>query len=312
MHWLAKSALQNAIGVLPRSEEWNYLMQRRLTKRLPRGFDEFVFHAEMGLQQWQLVLPLLPEERRAAAHFYEFGAGWDLIIPLTYWALGVERQTLVDISPHVRLELINHAIATFAERGDEISDRLGVPLRRPDARPVAAMSELRERFGIDYRAPVDARETGLPTGSVDVVTSTFTLEHVPAKDITPILRESGRILRDDGVISAVIDMKDHYSYFDKTLSAFHFLRYSPRAWSVLDTSLQSVNRLRYPQYLEMVAAAGLEVLDETPEPPTEQDLYDLRRLPIAEVFARFPVEELGVRSLRVVARPRAAVATAAA
>lgn len=305
MHWLAKSALQNAIGVLPRAEEWNYLMQRRVTKRLPRDRDEFDFHAEMALEQWRLVLPLLPEARRANAHFYEFGAGWDLIIPLTYWALGVERQTLVDISPHVRLELINHAIATFADRSDDLAARLGVPLRRPDRRPIAAMAELRERFGIEYRAPVDARDTGLPSGSVDVVTSTFTLEHVPARDITPILRESARILRPDGVLSAIIDLKDHYSYFDRELSAFNFLRYSPRAWSVLDTSLQSVNRLRHPQYLEMFRAADLELLEETPEPPTDRDLRDLRAMPIADAFAGFTLDELGVRSLRVLARPGA-------
>lgn len=306
MHWLAKSALQNAVGLLPNAEQVNYVMQQRLTKSLPRNFEEFVFHAEMGLEQWRLVLPLLPEERRATAHFYEFGAGWDLIIPLTYWALGVERQTIVDISAHVRPELINHSVELFAERGDEIEERLGVPLRRPDRRPVTTIEDVHERFGIEYLAPLDARATGLETGSIDVVTSTFTLEHVPGVDIPPIFRECARILRDDGVLSAVIDLKDHYSYFDKNLSAFNFLRYSPRLWSLLDTSLQSVNRVRYPEYLEMFAQGDLEIVEDTPEPPTEQDVLDIRRMPIAEAFVRFTPDELGVRSMRVVARPRSA------
>ena len=42
---------------------------------------------------------------------YEFGAGWDLAIPLAYASLGVGRQVLVDIRPNLRLELVNASIA---------------------------------------------------------------------------------------------------------------------------------------------------------------------------------------------------------
>ena len=54
----------------------------------------------------------------------------------------------------------------------------------------------------------------LPAASVDFVSSTNTLEHIPATDIGPILAECRRLLRPDGVVSCRIDMRDHYSYFD--------------------------------------------------------------------------------------------------
>ena len=53
-------------------------------------------------------------------------------------------------------------------------------LRDPGG-PIASLEELEARFGIRYLAPRDARATALPAGSVDFVSSTSTLEHVPAR-----------------------------------------------------------------------------------------------------------------------------------
>jgi ubiquinone/menaquinone biosynthesis C-methylase UbiE len=64
--------------------------------------------------------------------------------------------------------------------------------------------------GIRHLAPCDARSTGIPAESVGVVSNTFTLEHIPERDIAAILAESGRLLR-AGIVTCAIDMKDHYS-----------------------------------------------------------------------------------------------------
>ena len=85
------------------------------------------------------------------AVFYEFGAGWDLTIPLAYWALGVERQILVDIHSNLRFELVNKTIERL-ERSDD--ERV---IRRPGTADVSSAAELEERFGIAYVAP--ARRT---------------------------------------------------------------------------------------------------------------------------------------------------------
>src|SRR5262249_13944634 len=150
--------------------------------------------------------------------FYEFGAGWDLASPLSFWALGVGRQVLVDIRDLLRLATLNHTIGLFGQISVELPRRPGGAL--------AALSELGPRYGIEYRAPCDARQTGLLARSLDCVTSSNTLEHVPPEDIRAILRECHRCLRDDGVMSFLIDYQDHYSYFDANISGYNFLRYS--------------------------------------------------------------------------------------
>src|SRR5205823_13839725 len=92
------------------------------------------------------------------------------------------------------------------------------------------ITELEEIYGIDYRAPCDAKKTGLPSLSVDYITSTSTLEHIPPEAIRLILRECYRVLRDRGVISLLIDYNDHYTYSDHKISVYNFLRYSDWVW----------------------------------------------------------------------------------
>src|SRR5262249_61748087 len=60
------------------------------------------------------------------ATFYEFGAGWDLAIPLGFTALGGPHQVLVDIRPVVRAALVNDSLELYAHLWDE----LGAEARR--------------------------------------------------------------------------------------------------------------------------------------------------------------------------------------
>ena len=178
-------------------------------------------------------------------------------------------------------------------RDDDSLPSLGGPIRRLD--------ELEERFGIRYLAPCDARETGLPDKSVDFVSSTDTCEHIPGDDLGLIFRESRRLLRPGGAFSCRIDLQDHYAYFDRSLSKYNFLRYSDRTWRLVNSPLHYQNRLRSPEYLQLVLRAGFELVVEKPSGPSEAGLKELESLPLAPRFRRFPPEELGVTVLSFVA-----------
>jgi hypothetical protein len=65
--------------------------------RVQMGLHEAIHHID-ALRTIDKSLDL------ARSHFYEFGAGWDLLVPLSYYVFGVERQTLVDIRRNVRLD----------------------------------------------------------------------------------------------------------------------------------------------------------------------------------------------------------------
>jgi ubiquinone/menaquinone biosynthesis C-methylase UbiE len=162
------------------------------------------------------------------------------------------------------------------------------------------LEQLQDYYGIKYLAPFDARDTQLAVSSVDCITSTNTLEHIPLGDIKAILRECRRILKDDGLMSFRIDYQDHYSYFDGSISAYNFLQYSERQWKVFNPALHYQNRLRHRDYLALVTEAGFSVLEENVESPSAEDLRVLRDIRLDARFRSYPPEELGVRSSLIV------------
>jgi Methyltransferase domain len=301
MRWQYKVAVQKTLSLMPGGERANYLLQRHVTKKLPASESQFYLHFDETVRHIRSVAehgtrPV--EECRA----YEFGAGWDLIGPLSLWMLGISEQVLVDIEAHVRFELVNHSIEELASHHAELEERSGRSLRAMEPRPVSSLDDLKARFGIDYRAPCDARKTGLDAHSFDMISSTFTLEHIPRDDIAAILLESARLLADGAIISSSIDMQDHYSFDDKRISSYNFLRYSDRRWRVINSSLHYQNRLRARDYRELFEGAGLVTIDETLYLPAEEHREHLRTLELAPRFARgYTVEELESSIMAVVA-----------
>lgn len=286
MRWVAKAALQRGLGFLPQGERLNYLFQRHVAHSLPGG--EPVVRRKLARARQHLEVFARPTED---AVFYEFGAGWDLAIPLSYAALGVGRQVLVDIRPSARVELVNETIALL-ER--ELGSLGG---------PVSSLADLEDRFGITYLAPRDARASGLDAGSIDFITSTDVCEHIPEDDLAQIFRECKRLLRPGGAISCRIDLQDHYAYFDPGLSRYHFLRFSDRAWSLVNSPLHFQNRLREPDYRRLVEEAGLEVVSWTPSGPSAEGLAELETMELAPRFRNgYTREQLGVTVLSFVAR----------
>ena len=294
-----------ALSALPRGEEAHYVLQRYVARSLPVPDSAFLRKARRAARHLGRFEQHGPRRDLADVVHYEFGAGWDLIGPLTLWTLGIERQILVDIRPNGRRELVADTVARLEERHDELERELGRPLRRPGGR-VRSLADLEPRFGIRYLAPRDARSTGLPDACVDFVSSTNTLEHVPADDLRPLLRECRRLLRPDGVMSSRIDLHDHFADRDPAISPYNFLRYRERTWRMFNSALLHQNRLRRPDYLEAFATAGLTVVAEEAATPTEADLAALAEVRPAAEFRGYAFEDLGVKGLFLVAQPAAA------
>ncbi len=284
MRWVGKAVLQQGLSYAPGGERLNYLLQRKLFRSLPAGKASFEQKAERARQHFE-AFTQHSQVPPGDARFYEFGAGWDLLVPLTYYQLGVRDQTLVDIRPLVRLDLVEDTLRRLGLEGD--------PARL-------------ERFGISYLAPRDARATGLPAASFDFVSSTDTAEHIPPGDLAKILRECRRLLKPDGLLSFRADLEDHYSRFDRSVSRYNFLRYSDRTWALLNPPLHYQNRLRAPDYSRLVREAGFRIVDERLSRPNERDERELAAVPLAPRFRGYAKEELGVRGITIVASPDAA------
>ena len=289
MRWLAKALLQKTLSALPQGERANYVLQLHVTRSLPGSEAGFRRRFHRAVKHVAAYGEHGPKRPLAEAVFYEFGAGWDLTGPLSLWALGVEQQVLVDLRPNVQVDLVNVSIERLRSLSAERA------LRDPGS-PIASVDELEPRFGIRYLAPLDARATGLPARSVDVVTSTSTLEHIPKEDTVPLLAECRRLLRPDGVLSSRIDLSDHYSHFDDSLSPYNFLRYSDWTWGLLNSRLLYQNRLRRPDYISAFERAGFAVVAETPW-RSDAELPD----DLATRFRSYEPDDLAVVGLRIVA-----------
>jgi SAM-dependent methyltransferase len=302
MNWRGKAALMYVFSASPWGGELYYFMQRRVTRSLPSTGEKF---AE-SFQRARDHLRALDRWRTSGfgkARFYEFGAGWDLAIPLAFYVLGVGVQVLVDIRKLLRVELVNETLGKLQRIHSGI-DAHRRPERLFDADKGDRWIELlQEWYGIQYRAPCDARDTGLEEASVDFVTSTNTLEHISADNIHLILKECRRLLKKDGLMSFIIDYQDHYSYADKRINAYNFLKYPDAVWGWCNPALHYQNRLRHKDYIEIFEEARFEVLDEHVAHPSDDDLVCLRRMSIAKPFNRnYSIPELGIRRSQVVLR----------
>ncbi len=302
MNWRSKAFLQAAMSYLPASHELNYLFRRYVTKTVPatRSVQEadYVFAAQ-HLSEFRSHGSVPIED----ALFYEFGVGWDLMIPLSLYSLGANRQIVTDLRRLLKPNLIKLTTEVFPSLRLEPA-----PLRLPRLScNSAANSELDRTLlnccGIDYRAPFDARSTGLPSNSVDYITATKVLSFIPSSVLGEILRECNRILRPGGMMSLLIDYRDNYFHFDKSISAYNFLQYSDDTWERLyNSALFYQNRLRHCDYRRLFNDLDLEIVRDEPgyDGTIETARERLASLQLAERFKAYdPVDLAPVRGIFV-------------
>ena len=138
------------------------------------------------------------------------------------------------------------------------------------------------------------------------MTSTNTLEHIPVADIRLILKECRRLLKKDGIISFIIDYKDHYSYCDPKITVYNFLKYTDSAWRWYSPAFHYQNRLRHKDHIRLIQEAGFEVIEENLSQPSEVDLARLQLANISTPFKlEYSVSELAIRDAHVVMRAAA-------
>jgi cyclopropane fatty-acyl-phospholipid synthase-like methyltransferase len=87
------------------------------------------------------------------------------------------------------------------------------------------------------------------------------LEHLSQSDLGYLFAQMRRILVPGGLGSHIVDHRDHYWHYDKTIHCFNHLTFSDSKWEALCKGRKSYrNRLLEPDYLRMFEHAGFEVL----------------------------------------------------
>lgn len=300
--WLWKAAAQGTVSLAPGPvrEKLNLALQRRVTKSVVLSDDGFT--AKLGRVPSHLAHYARAADGGVPSAAFELGTGWYPVVPVGLALAGVERVVTFDIRSLADAARINTVLEAFARAHDigrltallpQVADsRLERLLAwRDDAAspdPKAVLGDL----GVEL-AVGDARATGMPPDSFDLIVSNNTFEHIPEESLRAILREFARITVPGGVTDHFIDMRDHYAGFDPSLGRLNYLRYSDPVWRLFNNRLQFQNRLRLTQYRDLVESAGFRIAGEEIEWGKNGEFDGLklarrfRELPQPEVFALY-------------------------
>lgn len=303
MKFIYKAYLQGLLSLMPRGERLNFLLQKYVTKTLPRDDASFVKEFAVAKEFFGTFTKYAQHTSTESASYYEFGAGQDLINPIGLSLLGMPKLYCIDIRELVCPQLLNDAVSRLYKLRAKIPFDYSLPGNMPSFTVLNYKDVLADYFRIFYEAPVDARHTAFQESMIDFCASNVTFEHISKHDIGEVLSECHRIVQKGGIMSCIIDYKDHWSYFDRSISIYNFLKYSPLQWRKYNPPLHYQNRLRHKDYLDIISQTSFEVLEVNPLMPSDREMDLLKKLHIDAWFHdKYTIEELSIKGSQIVLR----------
>jgi hypothetical protein len=284
MNWKLKCFSSRVLAALPQTNAIYDLLQKHVTKRWYRN----VFHTMAVSNNYTRHLEAFQHHYGdlSRASYFEFGVARDLFSVLLNYCYGIPQQLAVDLRPLARRELINHMIRQLAELRHPAFVRIPERELGPDF-----VADLKAFYGIDYQAPADARDVKKPSGSIDLIATTNTFEHIPPRDIATILTECHRLCHDRSVVRMDTDYIDHYAYADPTISPYNFLQFTEEQWERYNMRHYYVNRLRHSDHRALFLQAGFHIVEESSETP-ENGREMLATIKLAPQYQGYDVEDL--------------------
>jgi hypothetical protein len=294
--WILKAIVQKIISWLPGAHSINFLFQKYVTKGVQLSDDYFydrLTHARAHLQFFQQYAHASLESS------LELGTGWYPVVPVSLFLNGASVIYTLDISPLCNHERLMTTLNKFKEAYENgrlqeyytpREDRMAVVLELVAQGATMSFEALLERMGLQYLVK-DARATALPEGTITLVHSNNTFEHVHAPILKGILAEFQRVVHPEGIQSHFIDLSDHFAHFDHSITIYNYLRFSRRAWQWIDNEVQPQNRLRWKDYLRMYQELGLPVLTSQVRPGDEKALATV---PVHAEYTGYSAAELAI------------------
>jgi SAM-dependent methyltransferase len=291
MRWQVKCMIDNAKALLPFQAQLRRFKDR-FVPYTPNADDD-IHTIEQGIRQVQWVNAVLPIKD---ATVLEVGSGWQPMIPVLYSVAGASRVYLTDLNVLLRPDTFSAALRALRTERQVIVNDLEVDAQMLDhvlrEDPARSMQERLKELHLVYLAPCDCRSLSLPADSLDVVTSRACLEHIPPDVLQDIFHESYRLLKRGGLACHWVDPSDHWEHQDKSLTRVNFLKYPDALfrWTSINP-INYQNRLRHPEYVEMLGKAGFRLIREERQ-VDEASLRSLPHIRIAKRFRRFSYEDL--------------------
>ena len=238
--WKIKSLIFSIIDFLS-LHKLLYFLQKYITKR--SKLDSLLYSPA-----WEMHRDALNKYKIKNVVF-EFGAGKSLAQNL-YLSNFVKKQFVVDLYPMIDFQLVDSERQQLLEK-ENLRSRVKIKTQKD-----------MEHYGIYYMAPYDATKIHLSDKSIDACISTYTLEHIPKFDIFLIFSELYKKLKDEGIVSLIIDYSDHYAHTDNNISLMNFLKFSNHQWKRYNHKIHFQNRLRHYEYIDIFEKIGFITIKE--------------------------------------------------
>lgn len=301
MNYKLKIKIQNIISSLPKSQSINFILQKYVTKSLPIPFDEFKQKIDTVKTHFD-NLKKFGSKPISDSLYYEIGAGYDMVIPISLSLLGFQNMICIDVRKLTFIELLNDSLDKIKLLNDpEI--KLSESQKKIVFTKNNWLEVFQSEFNIRYIAPSDARKTGMKENLVDYCVTNAVLEHVPVDIMHDLLKETFRIMKKGGIMSNVIDYRDHFAYFDNNINFYNYLTFSKEEWKKLNPDIMHQNRMRHKDYIKIINDIGFEIVKEVPALPDDNLMESLKKLKISEEFSsQYTFDEMKILGSQLVLR----------
>jgi hypothetical protein len=306
MNWHLKVAGYKLLSVLPGGRTLYGFSQKHITKSLTPSRARLTQKIEVAVRYLHWLAEHHESERLLKGVHLDFGSGWHPTIPLFLYSIGVERQYLFDVVPVLDSDMLGQTVKGFLSIvGEPGFPHQDLVRRMPPAFDARSWEGYLRGLGLSYHAPY-VEEVPSLADSVEVATCTQVLPYVRADVVPWCFGQVHQCLKSGGLFLATVHLRDVVAgVFQPGLVKYNQLRYSPKTWERWVLSpLMSFNRLKAPDYRQLLEAAGFEIVHFEIEPGTAEELKELEQVRIAECFRGYKPEDLAARHLFFVARKR--------
>ena len=301
MGWRLKSAQFKFLSLLPGGEALYRYTQENITRATEATRPRVDQKLNVGLDFWAWLQQQNRTEQLTGGSLLDLGAGWKPVIPLLWYAFGNNRQTLVDVSPNMDARKVGDTIRVFREITSDAQWPGRAALKRlPEMLPPTVGSEAGPAlapFGIEYRAPYGNLLLERPA-QYDLAICTQVLLHLSKPIQLALFQQVHTCLKPGGLFHATVHFVAHWRSPDLRRGQYEHLRYSPAAWeSRINSSIMGFNRLKGPDYRELLEQTGFRIREFKLTGPTAEDLAELKRARVHPCFSRYSEQDLAARGV---------------
>ncbi len=308
MRWVIRSAVAHVISSIPGGEAVAAFIRKRITRSSQPTRANVEQKAQVAMEYLAFLYRLFQPEDVVRMTHVDIGAGWMPVIPLVFYYAGVRKQVLCDIRRHMDLRTVAGAVTIFRELVQSKGDLFEIIPRKhrrlpPQMESGEQMTEYFARLGMRYAVPFSPMDFSCDEAP-KVVTATQVLQYLTRRDLESLLVSVKETLsHGGGILFATVRLDDPYSHHDPSVSRYNKYRYSDFVWDrVIGSRLSWCNRLTASDYRQLFETKGFEFVRFDLSVPTDEDLKELRRVPIHPIFWHVPEAELASTDLFLAAR----------